>query len=108
MARPVWIALTNSVSAERDDEFNRWYNEVHGKDLLSLPSMRSMTRYRVSQQITPAGQEPQHKYLAIYDLDDPKAAYEALVERRSTFTMTDSIADPMLLSYVPFFTKTND
>jgi hypothetical protein len=108
MTRPVWIALTNSVSAERDEEFNRWYNEVHGKDLLSLPSMRSMTRYRVSQQITPAGREPQHKYLAVYDLDDPKAAYEALVERRSTFTMTDSIADPMLLSYIPFFTKTND
>ena len=107
MLRPVWIALTNSVSPDRDEEFNHWYNEVHAKDLLSLPTMRSMTRFRAAQQITPAGQQPHHQYLAIYDLDDPKAAYEALVERRSTFTMTDSIADPMLLSYMPFFSNTN-
>ena len=107
MSRPLFVAMTNSVSPERDDEFNHWYNEVHGKDLLSLPTMRSMTRYRALQQITPGGGTPHHQYMAIYDLDDPKAAYEALVERRSTFTMTDSIADPLLISYVPFFTKTN-
>jgi len=107
MTRPVLIALTNCVSPERDDEYNQWYNEVHARDLLSLPTMRSMTRYRALQQITPAGGEPQHKYLAIYDLDDPKAAYEALVERRSTFTMTDAIADPLFVSYVPIFTKSN-
>jgi len=106
MTRPVLIALTNSVSPERDAEFNSWYNEVHAKDLLSLPTMRSMTRYRAHQQITPGGAEPFHKYLAIYDLDDPKAAYEALVERRSTFTMTDAIADPLFISYMPIFTKT--
>jgi hypothetical protein len=107
MSRPILIALTNSVSPERDDEYNHWYNEVHAKDLLSLPTMRSMTRYRALQQITPGGSQPHHKYLAIYDLDDPVAAYEALVERRSTFTMTDAIADPSLISYVPFFTKAN-
>ncbi len=107
MTRPVLIALTNSVSPERDEEFNHWYNEVHAKDLLSLPTMRSMTRYRAFQQITPAGGEPQHKYLAIYDLDDPKAAYEALVGRRPTFTMTDAIAGPLFASYLPIFTKSN-
>ena len=85
MTRPVFIALTNSVCPERDGEFNQWYNEVHAKDLLSLPTMRSMTRYRALQQITPRGGEPHHKYLAIYDLDDPQAAYEALVERRPIF-----------------------
>lgn len=106
MTRPVLIALTNSVSTERDAEFNHWYNEVHANDLLSLPTMRSMVRYQALQQITPAGAEPFHKYLAIYDLDDPKAAVEALVARRSTFTMTDSIADPLFISYTPIFSKT--
>lgn len=108
MPRPVLVALTNSISAERDAEFNEWYNEVHSKDLLSLPTMRSMTRYRAQQQITPGGGEPFHKYLAIYDLDDPQAAYEALVERRSTFTMTTAIADPLFVSYMPIFKKTVD
>ena len=46
MTRPLFMALTNSVSADKDEEFNHWYNEVHGNDLLSLPTMRSMTRYR--------------------------------------------------------------
>lgn len=105
MSRSVLIALTNSVSPEKDAEFNSWYNEVHANDLLSLPTMKSMVRYRAVQQITPAGPEPFHKYLAIYDLDDPKAAYEALVERRSTFRMTDAIADPLFISYAPIFSK---
>ncbi|KUR73262.1 DUF4286 family protein [Novosphingobium sp. Fuku2-ISO-50] len=106
MTRPLFVAMTNSVSPDHDEEFNHWYNEVHGNDLLSLPTMRSMVRYRALQQITPGGQEPFHKYLAIYELDDPKAAFDALIERRSTFTMTDTIADPLLISYVPIFSKT--
>lgn len=106
MTRPILVAMTNSVSPERDEEFNQWYNGIHADNLLSLPTMRSLVRYRAVQQLTPAGQQPFHKYLAIYDLDDPKAAIEALVERRSTFTMTDAIADPLFVSYEPFFTKT--
>lgn len=105
MTRPIFVAMTNSVSPERDEEFNRWYNEVHANDLLSLPTMRSLVRYRALQQITPAGVEPFHKYMAIYELDDPKAAVEVLVERRSTFTMTDAIVDPLFVSYEPFFTE---
>ena len=106
MPKPIFVAMTNSVSPDKDEEFNRWYNEVHANDLLSLPTMRSLVRYRAVQQITPGGAEPFHQYMGIYELDDPKAALEALVERRSTFTMTDTIADPQLISYVPFFTKT--
>lgn len=102
----VLMALTNSVSPERDEEYNRWYDEVHANDILSLPTMKSLVRYRAHQQITPAGGAPFHQYLAIYNLDDPAAAYDALVARRSTFTMTDAIADPLLVSYVPIFSKT--
>lgn len=105
MNNSVFMALTNSISAERDAEYNRWYNEVHANDILSLPTMRSMVRYRAVQQITPAGDKAFHKYLAIYNVDDPRAAYQALVERRSTFTMTDAIADPLLVSYEPIFEK---
>lgn len=105
MTGSVFMAMTNSVSPERDAEFNDWYNGVHSNDLLSLPTMHSMTRYRAVRQITPAAVAPSHQYLALYHLDDPEAAYRALVERRSSFTMTDSIADPLLVSYVPIFSK---
>lgn len=106
MARPILVAMTNSISPERDDEFNRWYNDVHASDLLSLPTMRSLVRYRATQQITPGGAEPFHKYMGVYELDDPQAAIAALIERRSTFTMTDAIADPLFICYEPFFSKT--
>ena len=105
MTGSVFMALTNSISPDRDEEYNRWYNEVHANDLLSLPTMRSLIRYRAVQQITPGGGEPFHKYLAIYNVDDPRTAYQALVERRSTFTMTTAIADPLLVSYEPIFEK---
>lgn len=105
MTNSVFMALTNSISPDRDEEYNRWYNDVHSNDILSLPTMRSMVRYRAVQQITPAGDQAFHRYLAIYNVDDPRAAYNALLERRSTFTMTDAIADPLLVSYEPIFEK---
>lgn len=106
MAKPILIAMTNPVSQAREPEFNRWYDEVHANDILSLPTVTSITRYRSLRQIRPHIGEPTHRYLAIYEMDDPEAAVAALLEARPTFSMSDALADdPVAMSYVPIFSK---
>jgi hypothetical protein len=103
MPKPILIALTNAIPVERDDEFNRWYNEIHAKDILSLPTVSSITRYRSLQQIRPHMGEPTHRYLAIYEMDDPERAVSALIEARPRFQMCDALADPVAISFTPIF-----
>jgi hypothetical protein len=90
MAKGIMIALTNPTSLERDDEFNRWYNEVHSKEVTSLPGIASIVRYRAHHQILPDG-EPKFRYLAIYELDDVDLALRSLAEGADKFDMSDSL-----------------
>ncbi len=55
------------VPAEVDDEFNRWYDEEHIAERLSIPGVLSAARY-VAVKGGP-------KYLACYELDEPEAYF---------------------------------
>ncbi len=106
MTKSILIALTNPISAVSDAEFNRWYNEVHADDILSLPTVSSITRYRSLRQIRPHDGTPTHRYLAIYEMDDPDRAVEALIEARPRFVMSDALAtDSVAMTFVPVFSK---
>jgi hypothetical protein len=91
MAKGIMIALTNPTTAQRDEEFNRWYNETHAREVTSLPGIASITRYRAHQQILPAGEEPAYRYLAIYELDDVDVALRSLAEGAEKFDMSESL-----------------
>ena len=51
------------VPAEKEEEFNRWYNEEHLGDLLSIPGVLNAARY-----VAISGGP---KYLACYELESP-------------------------------------
>src|SRR6516165_4376922 len=102
MNRPILIAMTNPISAARDPEFNSWYDQVHARDILALPGMQSITRYRAVQQIRPDTGPPRYRYLAVYEMDHPSDPVAALVAARPTFQMSDALAaEPLAISYVP-------
>ena len=69
------IVLTNAVPG-RDDEFNRWYDEIHLADVLKVEGVRSARRFR-------AVDSGAWRYTAIYDLDceDPNGVMEEIVRR---------------------------
>jgi hypothetical protein len=62
MARQLMVVFSNAAEG-RDDEFNRWYDEVHAPDLLSIEGVESCQRFEVAD---PEGVP--HRYLAIYEL----------------------------------------
>ena len=52
------------VDPEREDDWNRWYNEVHVPAVLACPGIRNAKRYRAVLG--------KPKYTALYDIDDEK------------------------------------
>lgn len=62
----------------REDEYNRWYNDVHLGEVVRVPGFVSAQRFRLH---TPMGGEFPHKYLSIYEVecDDPQKVLDGLV-----------------------------
>lgn len=61
------LMVYSEVPAELEDEYNRWYNEEHIPERLSIPGVLNAARYEAV-----AGGP---KYLACYELDSPDAWY---------------------------------
>ncbi len=61
MENYMMVVFTNPID-NRDDEFNKWYDEQHLDDLLAMPGMKTAQRYRLT---IGSG----WKYMAIYDVE---------------------------------------
>ena len=103
----LWVE-SRPVTAEREDEYNLWYNHFHLHQVLALPGFVAATRYKLSHIQTewyppaqnfpawPYGKEFTH--LAIFEIDkhaDPQAILEALEAGESTRQSADPENDPV-------------
>ena len=59
--------VTVDIDPAVDDEFNRWYNDVHVGEVLDCPGWISGARY-VAVEGSP-------KYLAMYEIEDERAMW---------------------------------
>lgn len=74
-ARGILLVLTKCKDNARQEEFNRWYEDVHIPDILDTGAFHAAYRY---ESVELKG--PKAKYLAIYETDNPdppKAREEA-------------------------------
>jgi len=60
--------VASDCSAELEDKFNRWYNEVHIPMLFPFKGLKKVARYRLVGE----GKD-QVKYLALYEFESEKA-----------------------------------
>jgi hypothetical protein len=58
------LLVMMDIDPEHEEEFNRWYNEEHIPERLSIPGFMSARRYRAL--------EGSPKYLALYELETPE------------------------------------
>ena len=63
MPKGKMLVWSNPASAEREAEYNKWYDSVHVPDVLKLDGINAATRYKVSGTADTPGQ-----YLAIYEV----------------------------------------
>jgi hypothetical protein len=94
MAKHVLVVFTNAVEG-REEEFDRWYDDVHIADLLKIPGIVSAQRFRLSDTQRTRPPYP-WKYLALYEIetDDLNKITAALKERAGTplMPLTDALA----------------
>jgi Domain of unknown function (DUF4286) len=69
----VLFVVKATIAREREQEFNRWYNEEHVPQFLQFPGAVSARRYRAL-----AG-EDRFQYMAVYELQD-EATYRRLMD----------------------------
>lgn len=91
MARSVLLVFTNATDGE-DAEFNRWYDEVHLKEVLEAPGFVAAERFDLGEAQMVEAERP-HRYLSIYEIEgDPAEALKALQELAPKMNMTTAMA----------------
>ena len=63
MPKGIFLALANAASDDIHDEFNTWYDDVHMREVLALPGVKSARRFKLAssqiiQPISGSGQSP--------------------------------------------------
>ena len=66
MARHTMLVLVNAKEG-RDEEFNRWYEDVHLTDILAVPGFIAARRFEAADaQMTGV---PKHRYMTLYEIE---------------------------------------
>lgn len=88
MPKVKMLVYTNSLDGE-DEEFNRWYDEVHLPEIVKYSAAVAAQRFCLSEV---QWDEPgSHKYLAIYEFDvDSKQASDSLKANMSKIDRSGS------------------
>jgi hypothetical protein len=69
----VLFTVKATITKDREDAFNRWYDEEHVPQFLRFPGAVSARRYRA------LADEDRYQYMAVYELRD-QATYQRLME----------------------------
>lgn len=84
------LLVFTEAAAGREDEFNSWYEDVHVPEMLTVPGIKAVQRFRGQPGMR--GEDPEHRYLAIYEVDELVEVKAAMIAASADLTMSDSRA----------------
>lgn len=93
--RSLYLVFSNPAEG-RDDDFNKWYDEVHIPEVLTLPGFRSAQRLTQQTGDQPNPIAPKQRYGVIYEVEGDPAEIQANLNEamgNGTLHMTDAV-DP--------------
>jgi hypothetical protein len=64
----LWLVFTRPV-AGREAEYDKWYDDVHLPDVVSVPGVRTAQRFTLGPERRDASAEPEFRHLAVYEID---------------------------------------
>jgi hypothetical protein len=89
------IVFSNCTEG-KDEEFNRWYDEVHAPEVVRETPIIGCQRFRRSDAQMMEGSK--HRYLAIYEFEvDAKEIMQSF--EGATFEMSDTLADAEIVFF---------
>ncbi|MDT3441418.1 MULTISPECIES: DUF4286 family protein [unclassified Pseudofrankia] len=103
MAKGIMLVQASPASPEVEDEFNRWYDEDHLPDLLTIPGFVAARRFRLREGGHVRAAEGTPRYLAIYEIeaDDLDAALRAMRTRPDRGKVSDALGmNPPPVTYI--------
>ena len=107
MPKGVFAVLSNATSGANHDDFNQWYDDVHAKQVLALPGVKSCRRFKLApSQIMPGDDAAGRQYLALYEVevDDWQDLANAMQNgfAEGTITVEPDLLelDPMVMTMV--------
>ncbi len=103
MAKHILIVMSNPVSSDREADYNEWYTGQHIHDVASVSGFAAATRF-VASAAQMSGEQPPHKYLAIYEIeaDNPADAVKNLGEAVAggKVPVSDAIDTQSVVTYI--------
>jgi hypothetical protein len=80
--RKTYFLVFSSPVEGREDEYEKWYDEVHLQDVLAVDGVVAAQRFDHVPLDAPEAGEPPQKHLALYELDgDPNAVFTEFMAR---------------------------
>ncbi len=110
MSKAICVVASRCTDPAREEEFNRWYDEVHVPDLLTIPHILAARRFQlardVSRAASPWAAEDGPRYLAIYELDtdDPDIILRAVRELHPRLVAEGRMIDILEITSTTFHT----
>jgi len=88
------LIVFTQPTAGKEAEYNRWYDEVHLRDVLEVDGFVAAQRFALSDaQIGDVAEKTPGRYLAIYEIeaDSLEAALEKLNAGSDTMELSDAL-----------------
>jgi hypothetical protein len=67
------LIVFSAPAADREDDYNAWYNDVHLPEVVAIPGFVAAQRFQLSNDQLPGFPDSPHTYMAIYEFDRPPA-----------------------------------
>jgi hypothetical protein len=102
MAKHLFVVFTNAGEG-KDEEFNTWYDNVHGPAVIGVPGIVNCQRFELSDAQFSLSKPSPWKYLALYEIetDDLAKCLQTLTERIDAHVVPMSdMMDPNFGSWV--------
>jgi hypothetical protein len=82
VTKGIMVVESEPADPSAEEEYDRWYREVHIPELLAVPGFSAARRYRVRKDLG-HGETTKQRYLTVYDLeaDDLAAPLNAMRSR---------------------------
>lgn len=92
------FSFSNPVSAERDRDYNTWYDQFHLPERLSVAGVSGITRYRIAR-LQPPGFTVPSQYLTVYEMDDYEFTMPRMMQAPCTLTDAVDMDNRLLYSF---------
>jgi hypothetical protein len=98
MTKKYCFVVFSDPTPGREEEYNRWYDDVHLPHVLAVPGFVSARRLKLAEEPGVENTPLPGRYLALYEMetDDPDAVLRDMWSRAGTpaMTLSDAIDAP--------------